>query len=485
VKVSEPPHSVVIAYDTSGSLLSQTPVIFDGLTRFAMGVTPGAEAVNFMPFQQPLMLQAFSDQPFVLQAALAADPRVSTSSGAEPTLVAASQALGERRGARAILLLTDASTPNYDQTTALWDQVTVVHPRIFTAHIGAWEDPEREKTLMQDWAMAYAGHYAYCPARAEMDVAFERVAAWLRRPARYRLHASAETKVPPAPGLIRVEAAVHNMSNTAGTPGTGTSTTAPNEAVAAPAAQGAVELIFDASGSMLKKFEGKRRIDVAHQVLTDLVTETLPSGVPLALRAFGNDKPGSCESYLVRPLAPLDSAEAAKAIAGIQSINRARTALGASLRAVRDDLVEAKGVRTVIVVTDGEETCGGDPRREIETLIADGYDVHVNIVGFAIDDAKLKDTFRDWAKAGHGQYFDAQSSQELSTALAVAVSPPAPFKVVGPGGTVVATGVVGGDPVSVAPGIYRVEIEGAAPTQFEGVVVGEGKTTRVGSPEAR
>lgn len=63
LKVSQPPHSVMIAYDTSGSLLAFIPIIYNALEVFAAGVHPGQEAVNFMPFDRPAMLPDFSDQP--------------------------------------------------------------------------------------------------------------------------------------------------------------------------------------------------------------------------------------------------------------------------------------------------------------------------------------------------------------------------------------------------------------------------------------
>ena len=78
-----------------------------------------------------------------------------------------------------------------------------------------------------------------------------------------------------------------------------------------------------------------------------------------------------------------------------------------------DDLADAKGLRTVILITDGEETCGGDPEAEIVSLRAQGFDVRVNIVGFAVDDTGLKETFQKWAKTGGGEYFDAANAEEL------------------------------------------------------------------------
>lgn len=74
---------------------------------------------------------------------------------------------------------------------------------------------------------------------------------------------------------------------------------------------GAVELILDASGSMLKRQDGRRRIEIARDVLKDLVSEYLEEGQPLAFRAFGHQQANSCKTDLEIALSPLNPAKAA------------------------------------------------------------------------------------------------------------------------------------------------------------------------------
>jgi Mg-chelatase subunit ChlD len=305
-----------------------------------------------------------------------------------------------------------------------------------------------------------------------MDVVAARAAAWMRRPARYRLTASARNAPVPRPGSISVRrgsASPATASSTAASSATGAS--------ARGKAAGAVELILDASGSMLQRFEGKKRIDVARDVLIQLVRRTLPKDTPIALRVFGDDAPGSCATRLAAPLAPVDPRPLSGLIAAVRPKNGAKTPIASSLAEVASDLESASGARTVVLVTDGEETCGGDPQAEIEALMAKGFDVRVNIVGFAVDDAKLKDTFREWAAAGGGQYFDAQSSKELGRALEAAVSEP--FRALDAAGAVIATGIVSGPDVSVPAGVYRIEVGTTSPKVFADVVVDADQVTRL------
>ena len=134
-----------------------------------------------------------------------------------------------------------------------------------------------------------------------------------------------------------------------------------------------------------------------------------------------------------------------------------KTPIAATLARVAGDLGQTKGPKILVLVTDGQESCKGDPEQAIRDLIATGLDVRVNIVGFAIDDADLKAQLEHWAEVGHGQAFDAQGSSELAAGIATALR--APFQVYDEAdGQLVGSGVVGGDPVQVPPGTYRVEV---------------------------
>lgn len=220
----------------------------------------------------------------------------------------------------------------------------------------------------------------------------------------------------------------------------------------------AVGVILDASGSMLKRQNGERRIEIAKRVLTGLVTETIPPGAGFALRVFGNREAKACRTDLELPLGPHDPAKAAGVIATINAVNLAKTPIAESVALAASDLAAAGGSRVLILITDGEETCGGDPGAAIEDLRTSGVDVRVNIVGYAIDDAALARTFQSWAAAGGGSYFDAANADELSAALLRATA--SPFQVVRETGELVATGLTGDPPQTVPAGSYIVRVGG-------------------------
>ncbi len=232
------------------------------------------------------------------------------------------------------------------------------------------------------------------------------------------------------------------------------------------------ELILDASGSMLKRNSGERRIEIARKALTRLIEDSLPASSQAALRVFGHLEPNSCRTDLVVPVGPLDRSSMSAAIAAIDAKNYAKTPIGDSLALVADDLAGSTGPVNVILVTDGEETCDGDPARAIADLKAKGIDVQVNIVGFAIDDVMLKDTFREWARLGDGRYFDAGNLEELTSGLVATLDPR--FEILDAGGERIAVGAVNGPAVELESGDYTIRLlDGASSEKTISLTAGQ------------
>jgi len=216
----------------------------------------------------------------------------------------------------------------------------------------------------------------------------------------------------------------------------------------------AVQVVLDASGSMLQRQGGERRIDIARRTLLALVNETIPEGTPFALRVFGHKQADACRTDLELPLAPLDRGVASARLRAVNAKNLAKTPIAQSLSHTAGDLRGVSGERVIVLVTDGEETCDGDPAAAIAALRRGAADLRVNIVGYAIDDTGLRETFARWARLGGGEYFDASGEEELAGALLRSISPA--FTVVDADGLEVAGGVAGGDQHRLAPGDYRV-----------------------------
>jgi hypothetical protein len=524
LRVTQPPTSVIFAYDTSFSIGPLETAVYQALIRFAGDVLPGHEYVNVIPFGEQLLMDDWSDDPYYLQGVIAAYPRTATSSDAEGALVVANEALAERPGTRAVFLISDAENdPSFETMAELWPGLATAAPRVFAVQIaGGGASGGHPQDLMQDWALVNSGRYGYVRTQGELDIAFDRAATELRRPAIYTIGVETAPLAPtPTPAPTATPEPTPTPEPTAtpeptstplptATPeptATPTSTPSPEPTptpestptpepdgsltvlaptpddgqvfTLPPAASGNVAIILDTSGSMLQDLEGTSRAEVAKTALIDLVTTTIPAGTNVSLRTFGNT-PDSCETILAVPPAPLDPAAMADTIANLPIVNLVKTPIGASLEAVAADLGTNPGPKLVVLVTDGEETCDGDAAAAIRALVASGIDVRVNIVGFAIDDAALQAQFAEWAQLGNGQYIDAGNAEELNSAVAQAVAPA--YDVIDADGNVVASGQVGGDPVKVPPGTYRVVLQTDPEIVIDEVTVTSERVTAVAIP---
>lgn len=241
----------------------------------------------------------------------------------------------------------------------------------------------------------------------------------------------------------------------------------------------AVEFILDASWSMVEPIDNTTRFALAQEALSNLAGTILPEGTPTALRIFGNIEGNlACRTDLMIPYGPLDREAFSAVVAEAEPQFNANTAIGASLLAVINDLAEAEEAeRTIVLLTDGRETCDGDPAAAIAQLVDAGFNVQVNIVGLAIAEQSLKDEFSRWAAVGGGQYFDVDNPGQLIGAMREASG--AFYTVRNAAGTTVAASRVGGPPLDLDPGTYTVEIRTSPATILENVTILDGDVTQI------
>lgn len=475
--VLDPRRSIVFTWDTSGSVGPYLPQIYQSMATFTQGIDPQFQEVQLIPFGDPgpLLLEDFSGDPLQVQQAFNDYPRAESSSSAERNLLAASDSLAPRKGLRGIVLMTDAESSSYEETDALWQSLAAVRPRIFSFEISSGGNPDSQD-LMQDWAAVNHGHYDNLSTTGEFEQGFARATCLLRRPTPYGVTVtySSEALPPPTPEPTPTPLATPTPAAPGALHVVGQLTAAGEPARVVGG--GVVELILDASGSMLQQIDGKTKIAIARDVLTNLTSNVLPAGAQIALRVFGHKEAGSCRTDLEIPLQPLDVTAVNQIIAGINAMNLAKTPIADSLRLVAEDLANTTGQKVVILVTDGEETCDGDPEQEIRALREQGIDVRINIVGFDVDDAGLKTTFQRWAAEGGGNYFNASNAAELDSAVTNALS--APFRLLDANGTEIAVGVVNGDPIPAPAGTYTVEVL-TTPIRQLPVTVNSGETVTV------
>lgn len=231
-------------------------------------------------------------------------------------------------------------------------------------------------------------------------------------------------------------------------------------------------IIFDTSSSMGESFENSTKIDVAKRVLTDVVDQ-MPNGAIVGLRTFSGCHE---QSRLLAPMGPIDRAAMTREIQSMEP--GGATAIQYVLEQAKLDLAEIAGAKLILLVSDGSETCQGNPVAAARALIAAGYDLRIDVVGFDVGgDAAARSQLRAIAEATGGVYFSAESTEQLRAALQLAA--PVAYHVYDSGGAEVFTGLLGDPGPRLPAGVYRVLIDTTPPVEVPSVTVQSQQTTQI------
>ncbi|WP_334191702.1 vWA domain-containing protein [Pararhodobacter sp.] len=197
-------------------------------------------------------------------------------------------------------------------------------------------------------------------------------------------------------------------------------------ALAAPAnAERVSVLVFDASGSMWNRVEGDlSRIEVARDVMGEYFASR-DTGVPLSVIAYGHNRRGDCRDIEV--VAPMGQGSPDALERRLRALMpRGMTPLTDSLALARDQIPATAEAADIILVTDGLETCEGDPCALAASLAAEGIEIRAHVVGFGLSRSELEGLSCITDQTG-GMMFDTNSGAELAAALQQVSTPePAP-----------------------------------------------------------
>jgi len=223
-----------------------------------------------------------------------------------------------------------------------------------------------------------------------------------------------------------------------------------------------VEIVVDASRSMWGRMNGEPKMVIAKDILQD-VSYWFPEDLDLALRAYGSTSPSDsndcADSALLVPFGDENREPIRRAIAGLRPLGQ--TPIAYALNQASRDFGALRDDRAVVLVTDGLESCGGNPVQAARELREQGIIVH--LIGFGLGSAADEDTasLRAVANASGGHYVTAGSAEELEAALARTVATSfSVFK----DNTEIASGSLGSDkPLYLPGGDYRVELHSSPP----------------------
>ena len=179
---------------------------------------------------------------------------------------------------------------------------------------------------------------------------------------------------------------------------------------------------IDSSGSMAGDAGGRSKMQAAQEAAAGLL-RGVPEGVSIGLVAFGhrgdNSEAGKAESCAgVETLYPIGTVEAAAVERAVEQTSATGwTPLAAAIEQAGGlfETSDTPGEQVVWVISDGEETCGGDPVAAARALRQGGAKAVVNIVGYDLP-AEDRAALEAVADAGGGSFTEVEAGESLSDA---------------------------------------------------------------------
>ncbi|MEO3386461.1 VWA domain-containing protein [Mesorhizobium sp. CAU 1741] len=182
-------------------------------------------------------------------------------------------------------------------------------------------------------------------------------------------------------------------------------------------------IVLDASGSMWGQIEGKPKLEIARETLRT-VLQTVPSDIALGLMAYGHREKGNCADIelVVEPATGTGTA-ISDAAGSMRFLGK--TPLSEAVKRAAEALRYTEDKATVVLVTDGIETCNADPCALGLELERSGVDFTAHVVGFGLSREEGREVACLAENTG-GRYIQASDGPGLSDALTQTVVAEAP-----------------------------------------------------------
>lgn len=191
----------------------------------------------------------------------------------------------------------------------------------------------------------------------------------------------------------------------------------PDETVNRPTLKKAhYAILVDASGSMKAKVGNKTRMDAAKEAVLEFA-EQVPENATISLRVYGHkgsgsdtDKKMSCASTETFYNDQFEQQTFKESLNKVKAVGWTPIAL--ALEKVKEDIPENADDVVVYVVSDGIETCNGDPVSVAKDLVSADIKTVVNIIGFDVDNEGQR-LLKEVADAGNGEFTYVNSERDL------------------------------------------------------------------------
>ena len=173
-------------------------------------------------------------------------------------------------------------------------------------------------------------------------------------------------------------------------------------------------LVFDGSGSMWAELEGRTRIEVAREVLSDYLAGRDMSRT-LGVVAYGHRKRGDCTDIETLFAAGVHGAD--EVSARLNALNpKGKTPISDALREAARQIPRTAEEADIVLITDGIETCVPDVCTIADELAESGIKIRAHVVGFGLSEAEA-DTLACIPERTGGKLLRPGTGQELADAL--------------------------------------------------------------------
>ncbi|MFC4403120.1 VWA domain-containing protein [Gracilibacillus xinjiangensis] len=185
-----------------------------------------------------------------------------------------------------------------------------------------------------------------------------------------------------------------------------------------------VLLILDVSGSMANEVNGKSMLEMAKESILNFSSD-LPEEANVGVRVYGHEgsnkretQEKSCQATeLIYDFQPSNTTDIEAVLEPLAPTGW--TPIGLSLEKAKEDFELFPGennTNLVYIVSDGVETCEGDPVAAAQELAESDIQSIVNVIGFNVG-IEGQAQLREIAETGGGIYTNAGDEEELKEAL--------------------------------------------------------------------
>lgn len=182
-----------------------------------------------------------------------------------------------------------------------------------------------------------------------------------------------------------------------------------------------VMIILDSSYSMAEPVGnrgGESKMAAAKRAVIDVVRNLAPN-TRVGLRVYGNSNNSftACRATdVLVPIGDNNRTLISSKMIGVRPTGATPISLAVE-RSLAEDFSGVAGKKTIILISDGIETCGADPCDVAVKMQQLGAAVKINVVGFGLHDYDATKQLKCVALATKGKFYEANTAADLVNSM--------------------------------------------------------------------